>query len=211
MTPLEQAQREISRLLTLLEEREETIRELRQQVRVEAERAVVDALRLHATLTDQEAHLVALLYSARGRPLRKGFINDNLPTHKWGGRSDRCVDVWVNRIRIKLGKSTVVSIIGGAVALSPFGVEQVERALSGEQTHPPVEEPAPRRILSDEQVSEICAARGKATGKSVAAKYRIHPATVYAIWTDRRRRNVAGATPAGSGSRNLTTGTVGSA
>ncbi len=106
---------------TLLEQRiaelEEEVSLLRRRLALEADEDAVFRIAARWSLTGTEAALVAILYHAAPRALSKGAICDVLPSRK-GREDDEVADVFVCKIRKKVGKGCIETVRGFGFRIS---------------------------------------------------------------------------------------------
>lgn len=103
---------------------------LKRQLGIETDREVVRKLADALSLTRYEARALALLYAKNGTVSRDGIMDamyagDNEPNIK-------IVDIWVCKLRRKLGDGIIHSLWGLGYQLTPEGRSMCLQALAGE-------------------------------------------------------------------------------
>jgi hypothetical protein len=197
MTPLQLAERRITHLEAIIADQDETIRQLRREIEIRGSDEVCLALQRFAGLTLQESRVMAMIYAAKGRPVRKVIINDSLPdAHDVpGDRDPKIIDVWVSRIRNKLGYDSIKTIWGGSIAISPEGIAHIERCMNGETVRPPGVPVRRGCLLTINDAREILALKDVVSVRGVCQRYGVGQDAVLDIWSGRRWAGALAALP----------------
>lgn len=111
-------------------ELEETVRQLRQQLHVEPERAHVDRLQIGLRLTRHQTLLVAALYEAGSTWLPLSLLEKVLPERGGDVRDLKTVMVQIHYIRTALGQDAILSKQGVGYTLGAPGVLACKRVLA---------------------------------------------------------------------------------
>lgn len=84
-------------------------------------------------LSPHQAHILSLLYSAGGKPVRRVMICEDMPRYGEIETAENSLSVQIHRIRKRLPDGTILSARGsnttGALMLSPAGVEYIKGIL----------------------------------------------------------------------------------
>lgn len=107
---------------------EREVVDLRRQLGLEADEALIDALAYIYGLSPQAAKILACLYQSRGRVVSKASLFDALYTHECDG-DPKIVDVLLVRVRRAIGRDLVGHVWGRGIALTVEGVKALREAL----------------------------------------------------------------------------------
>lgn len=113
------------------EELEEEVAYLRSELGITDDATSIAALRDTYGLPPAASRVLMSLYLARGRVLSKDQISDSLPVvtrDTWSER--KLADVYVCRIRAKIGHAAIKTAWGAGYYLTPEGIAKVDAALA---------------------------------------------------------------------------------
>lgn len=116
-----------------LQELEEEVSYLRRQLGIEQDIDRVGRLGAALGLTRYEAQVLMILYHRTGSIVSK----DTVMNAMYSGEDEpfiKIVDVYICKVRSRLGKDTILTIWGRGYQLSSVGQDMCRRALSGELT-----------------------------------------------------------------------------
>lgn len=88
-------------------------------------------LQVRLKLTAHQAHILALLYAAAGKPVRRQMIADDLPRHQEVEAADNVLSVQLHRMRKKLPPDTIGSgpHASGLIYLTEAGLQFIRETL----------------------------------------------------------------------------------
>lgn len=105
---------------------------LRRQLGIEADRDTVRKLAAALNITHHEAHLLSLLYAKRGGTVSRNGLMDAMYAGPDDEPNIKIIDVWVCKLRRKIGAQTILTLYCMGYGLSPEGQELCRRAIAGE-------------------------------------------------------------------------------
>jgi DNA-binding response OmpR family regulator len=120
------------------EELRERIAWLEQELGLRMSNSVTDKVMRAFRLTPAEAWFVIVLWEAKGRPVERHWLLDNKPVVRAKQTeypSLNMLRVYINKVRGQLGKDAIRAVWGIGYAMTPTGIELVNKALEQETPH----------------------------------------------------------------------------
>jgi DNA-binding response OmpR family regulator len=117
-------------LVDQLDEARETIAQLRQQARDDAELERIHRLRAVHAIAPGPARTLLALYRRRPRPVNRYLLEQTLPSPgKEREQGPKIIDVYVSTLRAALGHQAIHTAWGFGYAITPAGAALVDSAL----------------------------------------------------------------------------------
>ena len=118
-----------------IEELEATVAMLRSQIVVEASEDVQLGLCKRFRLSPTEARILEALWTCRNRYARRDWLFDRAGFGSAGGTdpTGKALDVYISRLRKRLGFTSIETVIGRGYTLTPAGRSIIASAFNRKQ------------------------------------------------------------------------------